>query len=60
MFVGHLAVSLGARAVVPGTSLGVLIAASFGLDLLWPVLLLTGFGSRSSRSRQYGVHAADV
>ena len=42
MFVGHLAVSFGAKAVEPKAPLGALVAASFGLDLLWPLLLLTG------------------
>ena len=42
MFVGHLAVSLVAKAVEPKASLGVLVAASFGLDLLWPILVLVG------------------
>jgi len=42
MFVGHLAVSLAAKAVEPRASLGALVAASFGLDLLWPILVLVG------------------
>ena len=42
MFVGHLAVSLGAKVAAPRAPLSVLVAASFGLDLLWPVLLLAG------------------
>ena len=42
MFVGHLAVSLGAKAVEPRASLSALVGASFGLDLLWPLLLLAG------------------
>jgi hypothetical protein len=42
MFVGHLAVALGARRVEPRAPLGALIAAAFGLDLLWPVFLLAG------------------
>ena len=42
MFVGHLAVSLGAKAVEPKAPLPALVAASFGLDLLWPLLLLAG------------------
>jgi hypothetical protein len=40
MFVGHLAVALGAKPVAPRVPLAVLVAAAFGLDLLWPVLLL--------------------
>jgi hypothetical protein len=42
MFVGHLAVALGARRAAPGVPLAPLVAGSFGLDLLWPVLLLMG------------------
>ena len=42
MFVGHLAVSLGAKAVEPKVPLSALVAASFGLDLLWPLLVLGG------------------
>lgn len=42
MFVGHLAVALGAKTVVPKIPLGVTVAAALGLDLLWPVLLLLG------------------
>lgn len=42
MFVGHLAVALAAKRASPRTSLGALVAAAFGLDLIWPILLLTG------------------
>lgn len=42
MFVGPLAVALGARAAEPKVPLGAAVAASFGIDLLWPVFLLTG------------------
>ena len=42
MFVGHLAVSLAAKAVEPKAPLSSLVAASFGLDLIWPFLLLAG------------------
>jgi hypothetical protein len=42
MFVGHLAAALGAKKVTPELPLGVAVAATFGLDLLWPLLLLTG------------------
>lgn len=42
MFVGHLAVALGAKRASPRTPLAALIAAAFGLDLIWPVLLLAG------------------
>lgn len=39
MFVGHLAVALGTKKVEPRLPLGASVAAAFGLDLLWPVLL---------------------
>ncbi|MGE0705583.1 MAG: metal-dependent hydrolase [Vicinamibacterales bacterium] len=42
MFVGHLAVALGARRAAPGVPLAPLVAGSYGLDLLWPMLLLSG------------------
>jgi len=42
MFVGHLAVALKARSVEPKVPLGAAVAAAFGLDLLWPLLLLGG------------------
>ena len=42
MFVGHLAVSFTAKVVEPKAPLSVLVAASFGLDLLWPLLILAG------------------
>lgn len=45
MFVGHLAVALGAKRVEPRLPLGWAVAAAFGLDLLWPVLLLLGVES---------------
>ncbi len=42
MFVGHTALALAGKARAPRTSLGLLVAAAFGLDLLWPVFLLLG------------------
>ena len=42
MFVGHLAVALGAKTVEPRPPLAVYVAAAFGLDLLWPLFLLAG------------------
>jgi len=42
MFLGHYAVGLAAKKVAPRASLGTLIAAALFLDLLWPVLVLTG------------------
>lgn len=38
---------MAAKRVEPGAPLGVLVAASFGIDLLWPVLLLAGVESVS-------------
>ena len=43
MLVGHLAVALGAKTAEPRVPLGAAVAAAFGLDLLWPILLLLGF-----------------
>jgi hypothetical protein len=42
MFVGHLAVALGARKVEPRVPLVATVAAAFALDLAWPILLLAG------------------
>lgn len=42
MFVGHLGIALAAKTVSPRTSLGTLVGASFGLDLVWPLLLAAG------------------
>ena len=42
MFVGHLAVALAAKKVEPRLPLPSLVAAAFGLDVLWPVFLLAG------------------
>lgn len=42
MFVGHLAVALGAKRAAPEVPLAVLVAAAFALDLLWPLMLLAG------------------
>ena len=42
MFIGHAAVALTAKPLAPRASLGVLIAAAFWLDLVWPVLVLAG------------------
>ena len=42
MFIGHAAVALAAKPLAPRASLGVLIAAAFWLDLVWPVLVLAG------------------
>ena len=45
IFVGHLALALGAKKVEPRVPLGASVAAAFGLDLLWPILLLLGVES---------------
>jgi hypothetical protein len=45
MLVGHLAVALGAKTAEPRVPLGAAVAAAFGLDLLWPILLLLGVES---------------
>jgi hypothetical protein len=42
VFVGHLAVALGAKKLEPKMPLAAGVAASYGIDLLWPVLLLAG------------------
>jgi membrane-bound metal-dependent hydrolase YbcI (DUF457 family) len=42
MFVGHLGLALGVKKAEPRLPLSVLVAASYGLDLLWPLFLLTG------------------
>ncbi len=42
MFLGHYGVAFGSKAVAPKASLGTLILAAQFLDLLWPVLVLTG------------------
>jgi len=43
MFIGHYAVGLAAKRVQPSVSLGVLLAASQLVDLLWPIFVLAGF-----------------
>ena len=42
MFVGHLAVALGAKRAAPAVNLGWLMAGVTALDLLWPLFLLAG------------------
>jgi hypothetical protein len=42
MFVGHTALALAAKRRAPELSLGWLLAASYTLDLIWPVMLLLG------------------
>ncbi len=43
MFIGHYAVALGAKRSLPRVSLGILVAATSLVDLLWPVFLLIGW-----------------
>jgi membrane-bound metal-dependent hydrolase YbcI (DUF457 family) len=42
VFVGHLAAALAAKSVEPRVPLAALVAATFGLDFLWPAFLLAG------------------
>lgn len=42
MFIGHHAVAFAAKRASPRTSLGWLVFGTTFLDLLWPVLVLTG------------------
>jgi hypothetical protein len=42
MFIGHFALGLAAKRVVPRVSLGMLFAAAELADLMWPVLVAVG------------------
>lgn len=42
MFIGHYGVGLAAKRFAPRTSLATLLTASLFLDLVWPVLVLSG------------------
>lgn len=42
MFLGHIAVALGAKRIAPRASLAALVLAALLPDLAWPVLLLAG------------------
>lgn len=42
MFIGHYAVALAAKPAAKETSLGLLVAAAVGLDLLWPMFVFVG------------------
>jgi len=42
MFLGHFAVAMGAKRVLPRVSLGTTVLAAQFADLLWPILLLLG------------------
>jgi hypothetical protein len=50
MFLGHFAVGFASKRIAPESSLGVLLAASQFLDLLWPVFLLLGLERVEVRS----------
>ncbi|MEX1140024.1 MAG: hypothetical protein WEF53_11830 [Bacteroidota bacterium] len=42
MFIGHFAVALAAKKVVPRVSLGTMILSTSFIDLLWPLFLVLG------------------
>jgi hypothetical protein len=42
VFIGHFAIGLGAKKVVPQVNLGILFIACQLLDFVWPVLVLLG------------------
>lgn len=42
MFIGHYGVALAAKRAAPRASLGALVLGAQFIDLVWPVLLLTG------------------
>jgi len=42
LFIGHAAVALAAKPLAPRVNLGLLLAAAFWIDMVWPVLLLAG------------------
>ena len=42
MFIGHFAVALAAKKVVPRVSLGTMILSTSFIDLLWPLFLILG------------------
>lgn len=42
MFIGHAALAMAAKSIAPRASLGVAIAATYWVDLVWPMLLLAG------------------
>jgi membrane-bound metal-dependent hydrolase YbcI (DUF457 family) len=43
MFIGHIAVALSAKRLVPQVCLGTWVAAALFVDLLWPFFLLLGW-----------------
>jgi hypothetical protein len=42
MFIGHIAVAMGAKKAAPKVSLGTLLMSTQFLDLLWPIFILVG------------------
>jgi len=42
LFIGHAALAFAAKPLAPRTSLAVLLAATYWLDMVWPVLVLAG------------------
>ena len=42
MFIGHAALALAARPLAPRANLGIALAATYWLDLIWPALVLAG------------------
>ena len=42
MFIAHAALALAAKPLAPRANLGVALAATYWLDLVWPVLVLLG------------------
>ncbi len=42
MFVGHAALAFAAKAHRPKSPLALFLTATFGLDLLWPIFVLSG------------------
>jgi membrane-bound metal-dependent hydrolase YbcI (DUF457 family) len=43
MFIGHIGVAMAAKKAAPKTSLGVMIAATSLIDLIWPLFILLGW-----------------
>jgi len=43
MFIGHVAVALGAKKASPKTSFGTLLLAAQWPDLIWPLFLMLGW-----------------
>jgi len=42
MFIGHAALAFAAKPLAPRASLGLALAATYWLDLVWPILVLIG------------------